>query len=77
VALQLSTSLIVIVLAAVWSFEFIGWVVGAIVSGIIVFIVWRIHRGDQPERYSCPKCLDIFAGSRLRLERESPSDHAL
>ena len=81
VALQLiGWPVFVLVLYALHAYGVGGVFVASVAaSGVSAFVMWRIVRAraaNQPERYSCPKCLRVFAGGELRSSVSSYGSHA-
>jgi predicted RNA-binding Zn-ribbon protein involved in translation (DUF1610 family) len=70
----------VVVLYAFYAHDVDGVIVAALVASTVsIFITWRVARArkaDQPERFSCPKCLRVFAGRALRTKLLPSGDHA-
>jgi predicted RNA-binding Zn-ribbon protein involved in translation (DUF1610 family) len=72
------------VFAAVLYAFFAHGVDGVIVAGLAaslvsIFIAWRVacaRKADRAERFSCPKCLRVYAGHALRTTPLPSGDHA-
>jgi hypothetical protein len=59
-----------VVLLALARYEVVGVLFATLAAaGVTAYIAWRVARAraaNQPERYSCPKCLRLFWRSELQ-----------
>ena len=69
-ALLIGWPVFILVLYALDAYGVGGVIVASVAaSGGGALVMWHIVRArtfNQPERYSCPKCLRVFAGGKLR-----------